>query len=114
MLQIQIAELTKRYYTISEVAVMFDVSKSLIRYWEQEFEVLKPSKTASGERKFTPSDIELFQKIYQLVKVRGFTLNGAKVELQKEKKERREKKALLKTLKNIRQMLLKIRNEQCE
>lgn len=68
--------LVKRYYTISEVASMFGVSASLIRFWETEFEVLKPHKNARGDRRFTPENIEQIRKVYHLVKERGFTLQA--------------------------------------
>lgn len=102
-------ELTKRYYTISEVAEMFDVSKSLIRYWEQEFDIFKPQKSRSGERKFTPENITQFLQIYQLVKERGFTLNGAKIELQAMRQSDKKRKAMLKSLKETRQFLVDLR-----
>jgi len=74
-------ELTKLYYTIGEVADMFAVSNSLIRYWETEFKILKPSKNSKGDRRFTVKDIRNLERIYTLVKERGFTLEGAKKEL---------------------------------
>jgi len=74
-------ELTKLYYTISEVADMFDVSTSLLRYWETEFPSLKPKKDRRGDRKFQVKDIKELQAIHHLVKERGFTLEGAKKEL---------------------------------
>lgn len=104
-------ELTKRYYSISEVAEMFDVSKSLIRYWEQEFDVFKPHKTRSGERKFTPENITQFLQIYQLVKERGFTLNGAKIEIQRMKSTEKRRKEMLKSLKKTRQFLMDLRED---
>ncbi len=70
------------YYTIGEVAEMFTVNTSLIRFWEKEFKQLKPKKNSKGNRLFTPKDILLIQQIYQLVKVEGFTLEGAKKTLQ--------------------------------
>jgi DNA-binding transcriptional MerR regulator len=76
-------EITKLYYTIGEVAQMFGVSSSLIRYWESEFATLKPKKNRKGDRRFTKKDIILLEKIYTLVKERGFTLDGAKKELRK-------------------------------
>lgn len=110
----QIKNLTKRYYTIREVAEMFDVSKSLIRFWEQEFTILKPHKTKSGERKFTPKNIEQFQQIYVLVKEKGFTLAGAKKELQTRKSKSNQKREVLKKLKEIRYFLMEIREEMKE
>jgi len=76
-------ELTKLYYTIGEVSKMFDVSNSLIRYWETEFPSLKPKKDKRGDRKFKVKDIRYIERIYTLVKERGFTLEGARKELKK-------------------------------
>ncbi|MFK8037173.1 MAG: MerR family transcriptional regulator [Crocinitomicaceae bacterium] len=76
-------ELTKLYYSIGEVANMFNVNSSLIRFWEKEFSIIKPKKNKKGNRMFTPKDIENFDKIYHLVKLQGFTLDGAKRELNK-------------------------------
>ncbi|MCE2682390.1 MAG: MerR family transcriptional regulator [Flavobacteriia bacterium] len=70
--------LTKLYYTIGEVADMFDVNTSLIRFWEKEFGFVQPKKNKKGNRMFTPKDIVNFNKIYQLVKTNGYTLDGAK------------------------------------
>ena len=77
----------KRYYAIGEVAKAFGVNTSLIRFWEKEFDVLKPKKNAKGNRKFTPEDIKNLKFIYHLVKERGFTLEGAKIHLKEEKKK---------------------------
>ena len=81
----------KRYYSISEVAELFDVSKSLIRFWESEFDILKPHKNSKGDRRFTPQNIEQLQLIYHLVKERGFTLPGAKKEIKRQQKMKKEK-----------------------
>lgn len=62
---------------------MFDVNHSLIRFWEKEFTIIQPKKNKKGNRLFTPKDIENFNKIYHLVKIQGFTLEGAKKELKK-------------------------------
>ncbi len=74
-------ELTKLYYSIGEVAEMFGVSTSLIRYWEKEFHQLRPQKNKNGDRQYKKKDIFLLEKIYTLVKERGFTLEGARKEL---------------------------------
>jgi DNA-binding transcriptional MerR regulator len=79
-------DLTKLYYSIGEVAEMFEVSNSLIRYWETEFKLLKPSKNKKGDRRFMVKDIWALEKIYTLVKERGFTLEGAKKELKSKSK----------------------------
>ena len=75
----------KRYYGIGEVAKAFNVNTSLIRFWEKEFDVIKPKKNAKGNRKFTPQDIKNLQLIFHLVKERGFTLEGAKTHLKEER-----------------------------
>lgn len=71
-------KLTKLYYTIGEVADMFHVNTSLIRFWEKEFAIIQPKKNKKGNRLFTPKDIKNFARIYDLVKVNGYTLEGAK------------------------------------
>lgn len=71
-------QLTKLYYSIGEVAAIFDVNTSLIRFWEKEFTIIQPKKNKKGNRLFTVKDIEHFNKIYQLVKTEGYTLDGAK------------------------------------
>lgn len=69
--------LTKLYYSIGEVAQMFEVNTSLIRFWEKEFPSIKPKKNKKGNRLFSPKSILELQKIYQLVKIDGHTLEGA-------------------------------------
>ncbi|HRX27767.1 MAG TPA: MerR family transcriptional regulator [Saprospiraceae bacterium] len=76
----------KLYYSISEVAEMFDVTTSLIRYWEGEFPSLKPKKNRSGDRQFTKKDIDNIAQIYALVKEKGYTLDGARRALKSENK----------------------------
>ncbi len=71
-------QLTKLYYSIGEVADMFNVNASLIRFWEKEFSTIQPKKSKKGNRLFTAKDIENFNKIYHLVKTNGYTLEGAK------------------------------------
>ena len=68
----------KRYYSIGEVASKFNVNPSLIRFWEQEFKILNPKKNSRGNRKFTHKDIEAINKIYFLLKEKGYTIQGAK------------------------------------
>ena len=75
----------KRYYGIGEVAKAFSVNNSLIRFWEKEFDIIKPKKNAKGDRKFTSEDIKNLELIYHLVKERGFTLEGAKTHLKENK-----------------------------
>jgi DNA-binding transcriptional MerR regulator len=75
---------TKRYYSIGEIAKAFDVNASLIRFWDKEFEALKPKKNAKGNRRFTPEDVQNLKLIYNLVKERGYTLEGAKTYLKEQ------------------------------
>lgn len=77
--------LTKLYYTIGEVADMFKVNTSLIRFWEKEFSIINPKKNKKGNRLFTVKDIENFNRIFELVKVNGYTLDGAKKALRSKK-----------------------------
>ncbi len=78
LIEISEKQLTKLYYTIGEVATMFNVNTSLIRFWEKEFTIIQPKKNKKGNRLFTPKDIINFNNIYNLVKEQGFTLEGAK------------------------------------
>ncbi|MGH2644651.1 MAG: MerR family transcriptional regulator, partial [Chitinophagaceae bacterium] len=78
--------LEKQYYGIGEVAEMFHVNTSLIRYWENEFDILKPKKNRKGDRLFRPEDIHNLQLIYHLLRERKFTLEGVKKKLKDEKK----------------------------
>lgn len=100
----------KRYYAIGEVAKAFNVNTSLIRFWEKEFEELKPKKNAKGNRKFTPEDIKNLKFIYHLVKERGFTLEGAKVHLKEEKQKALTTFDIVDKLEHIKNELIKIKN----
>ena len=99
----------KRYYGIGEVAKAFNVNTSLIRFWEKEFDVLKPKKNAKGNRKFTPEDIKNLKFIYHLVKERGFTLEGAKTHLKEEKKQALSNFEIIDKLEDIKNQLIKIK-----
>ncbi len=101
----------KRYYGIGEVAKAFNVNASLIRFWEKEFDVIKPKKNAKGNRKFTPEDIKNLKFIYHLVKERGFTLEGAKTHLKEEKKQSLEKFEIIEKLESIKAQLIKIKTQ---
>jgi DNA-binding transcriptional MerR regulator len=76
-------EITKLFYSIGEVAKLFDVNTSLIRFWEKEFDVIQPRKNKKGNRQFTPKDVANFKLIYTLVKEQGHTLEGAKKALKR-------------------------------
>lgn len=107
---IDLSKLDKLYYSIGEVAEMFDVSKSLIRYWENEFTFLTPRKNKKGDRRFTPDNIQQLQIIYELVKVRGFTLDGAKQEIRKEKARLQDRQEVLTHLHNLKQKMEAMRD----
>lgn len=107
-MRIQLPE--KRYYTIGEVANAFKVNTSLIRYWEKEFDILKPVKNAKGNRKFTPEDIKNLELIYHLVKERGFTLEGAKTHLKENKHKTLSQFEIIRKLELVKSELLKIKD----
>lgn len=105
MKSIDFQNLEKLYYTIGEVAELFGVSRSLLRYWEHEFAYLTPRKNRKGDRLFTKENIQQIQIIYNLVKERGFTLEGAKQELKKEKNNLTDQLDLLTRMQHIHQRL---------
>lgn len=99
----------KLYYTIGEVATMFDVNTSLIRFWEKEFSVIKPKKNKKGNRLFTRADVENFHLIYHLVKERGYTLKGAQDQLRQNHDETVRKAQLVYTLKQVKGFLTNLK-----
>jgi DNA-binding transcriptional MerR regulator len=100
--------MTKLYFTIGEVSARFGVAPSLIRYWETEFRQLHPAKSTRGDRRYTAKDIEVVEQIYHLVKERGFTIEGARRELEDQKKQRKQETQVLERLLIIREKLLKL------
>ena len=101
----------KLYFTISEVAKMFNVNASLIRYWEKEFDIIQPRKNKKGTRFFTKQDIDNFHLIYNLVKERGMTLKGAQKKLKESREEATNNFEIIKSLKEIKEMLIEIKEE---
>jgi DNA-binding transcriptional MerR regulator len=101
----------KRYYTMGEISKAFNVNASLIRFWDAEFEILKPKKNAKGNRLFTPEDVKNFQLIYHLVKERGFTLEGAKTHLKDRQKKVLDKFEIISKLEKIKADLMAIKME---
>jgi DNA-binding transcriptional MerR regulator len=95
-------ETEKLYWTIGEVSEMFDVNTSLIRFWEKEFDIIKPHKNKKGNRLFTKADVENFRLIFYLVKERGFTLEGAKIHLKEGQKKTLDKYEIIRSIRNIR------------
>jgi len=97
------------YYTIGEVAAMFDVNTSLIRFWEKEFDIIQPSKNKKGNRLFTQKDVDNFHLIYNLVKERGYTLKGAREKLKKNPEDSLKEYEIIKSLNKIEKFLKDIR-----
>jgi len=100
----------KLYYSIGEVAGIFGVNTSLIRFWEKEFDVIKPKKNKKGNRFFTKQDIDNFHLIYHLVKERGMTLQGAKKKLKENKEDTINNFEIVKSLNDIKNLLLEIKD----
>ena len=104
-------QIEKLFYPIGEVAQMFEVSVSAIRYWEKEFDILKPKKNKKGNRMFTRKDVDNLKIIYHLTKERGFTLEGAKKKLRENKADTIDNVKIINHLKSIRQFLVEFREE---
>ena len=98
----------KLYYTIGEVSEMFDVNTSLVRFWEKEFDVLKPKKNGKGDRLFRPEDIKNIQLIYHLTREKKYTLEGAK-DYFKNHKKAEEKFELINSLKKLKVFLIELK-----
>ena len=95
----------KLYYSIGEVAKMFDVNTSLIRFLEKEFDIIKPKKNKKGNRLFTQKDIDNFHIIYHLVKENGMTLKGAKKKMKENKEDTEHNFEIIRSLEQIKEML---------
>lgn len=108
-MQIELPE--KRYYGIGEVAKAFAVNTSLIRFWEKEFDALKPKKNAKGNRKFTPQDIDNLKLIFHLVKERGFTLEGAKTHLKENRQKTLTNFEIIDKLERVKAELVKMKDQ---
>jgi len=101
----------KRYYRIGEVADAFGVSSSMIRYWEQEFDMIKPKKNSKGDRMFTMVDIEKLKLVYHLSKEQGYSLEGVRKKLSEQPKKTVTKVNTISRLEAIKTELIKIRNQ---
>ena len=104
-------EQKKLYYSIGEVSKMFDVSASLIRFWESEFDILQPRKNRKGNRLFSQKDIDNLKLIYFLVKEKRFTIEGAKNKLKTGKDKNLEQMEMIKSLESLKSFLLQIKKE---
>lgn len=104
-------ETQKLYYSITEVSEMFELNASTLRFWEKEFDVLKPTKNKKGNRLFTQKDIDLLRKIVELVKQKGFTIQGAKDQLKintSQKNTGNNNEKVVEKLKLIKSKLIKL------
>lgn len=98
----------KMYYSMSEVAGMFKVNQSLIRFWENEFDILKPRKNGKGDRLFRPEDVKNLKLIYHLLRERKYTIEGAR-DFLKNNKRADEKFAMIESLKKLKGFLLELK-----
>jgi DNA-binding transcriptional MerR regulator len=103
-------KIEKIFYSIGEVAEMINENQSLVRYWENQFESLKPHKNKKGTRLFTKEDIETIKLIHHLVKERGMTIKGARQKLKDNREETTQNFEIVKRLQDIRQQLVEIRD----
>lgn len=101
----------KLFYSISEVAEMFDVTETLLRYWEKEFPTIAPRKSGRNIRQYTKEDIEEIRSVHNLVKVRGMKLATARDALKKNKEGTQQTIEAVELLKEIRAELLSIKKE---
>tara|TARA_B100001248_G_scaffold108195_1_gene80685 strand:+ start:20513 stop:20848 length:336 start_codon:yes stop_codon:yes gene_type:complete len=101
----------KLFFKIGEVAKIFNVNISAIRFWEKEFDILKPKKNKKGNRLFTQRDMENLKIIHYLLKERGFTVEGAKKKLKENKKDTINNVEIVSYLKDIRSFLVQLREQ---
>ena len=97
----------KLYYNIGEISKAFDIKPSLLRFWEKEFDILNPKKNLRGTRKYSSIDLKNIKLIYDLLKIKGFTLDGAKKKLKSSKNTMQ----VIKKLKKLKEKLIKIEKE---
>ena len=106
-----IHEIEKQYFSIGEVATQFNVAPSLIRFWETEFEELRPRKGKRGNRLYTSQDIDTFSTIYHMVKERGFTIPGARELIRQKGPQLKEKIDVIQSLEKVRKFLITMKRE---
>ena len=97
----------KLYYNIGEISKAFDIKPSLLRFWEKEFDILNPKKNLKGTKKYSSIDLKNIKLIYDLLKIKGFTLDGAKKKLKSSKNTIQ----VIKKLKKLKEKLIKIEKE---
>jgi len=101
----------KLFYSIGEVAAIFGVNESLLRFWEKEFDTIKPKKNSKGTRSYTKEDIESIRLIFHLVKEKGMTLVGAKRRIKEDKRGVTSQVELVDRLTRVREELLNLKQE---
>ncbi len=101
----------KKYFTIGEVAKELGVATSLIRFWESQFDFIKPKKNSKGNRKFTQDDLKKIKMVYHLVKEKGYTLQGAQDHIKQNKHSISDKAEMIASLKKIRGFLEDMKNQ---
>lgn len=104
-------EIERLYYPIGDVAEMMGVSASMLRFWENEFDILKPRKNKKGDRLFTQQDLANLRIIHNLLKGRGFTIKGAKKHLQEHSDQTREKAQMIESLQKLKGFLEELKAE---
>ena len=104
-------EISKMYYTMGEVAALFDVNQSMIRFYEKEFDILQPKKNKKGNRYFTPEDIDNLKIIFNLIREKGYTLNGAKEYLKSNISSTKDNQRIISSLENLKKFLIEVRDE---
>ncbi len=102
-------EIKKKYFTIGEVAQKFEINTSQLRFWESEFEILNPKKNKKGSRKYRVKDVEIIKKIHDLLKIDGFTIEGAKKKLAR--KNIFSDKKIINHLEKIKEKLIGLKNK---
>ena len=110
-LELDIDKSAKIYYSIGEVATMLNVNTSLVRFWEKEFDILKPKKNKKANRQFTKQDVKNCFLIYHLVKKRGYTLSGAKEVLKNNISEIKDQKSIIDKMIKIKSFLLNLKEK---
>ncbi len=104
-------EIEKLYFSIGEVAELLNVNTSLIRYWEKEFDIIKPRKNAKGDRSFTKEDIEKLKIIFHLVREKGYTIEGAKTQLKTKFTGEEKNFRVIEKLKEVRAFLVQLKEQ---
>jgi DNA-binding transcriptional MerR regulator len=104
-------EISKTYYAIGEVAILFDVNNSLIRFYEKEFDILQPKKNKHGNRYFTQEDIDNLKIIFNLIRDKGYTLSGAKEYLKGNVNESKDNQRVISSLESLKSFLIEVRDQ---